>query len=232
MSEQSVVPVEVQKTVEETSVMAKGYDNYVITTQPDYSGAGDDLKCIKAKTKEIDDLRKSITRPMDDAKAKVMEFFKKPLDFLAKAENSVKSAMLTYQQEQERIRKEEERRIAEAQRLEAEKLRKQAEAEAKKAETLKTAKAQENAAARAAELQAQAQAVESTTTVVPSTVEAVAGISTKTIWTFEIIDVKKIPREYLIPDEKYIGQMATATKGKKEIPGIRIFSKEIIAARR
>jgi len=42
-------------------------------------------------------------------------------------------------------------------------------------------------------------------------------------WTFEIEDESKIPREYLIPDEKKIRQ--AVAMGLREIPGVKIFEK-------
>ena len=216
-----IVPVEVQKKAEETEALAKNYDNYAITSTETYTEAGEHLKLIKAKTREFDELRKSLTKPLDESKKRIMDFFKRPVDFLSRAESSVKSAMLSWQREQERIRREEEQRLAEIQRKEAEKLRKQAErAEAKgnidKAEELKV---------KSIETQTIAPVVE-------SKVEKISGILTKKIWKFRVLDITKIPREYLIPNEKILGELARATKGKFKIEGIEFYSENVIAAGR
>ncbi|MFA5298154.1 MAG: hypothetical protein WC389_08110 [Lutibacter sp.] len=228
----NIVPVEAKKVIEQTEIMVKSYDNYIVISQDNYNDAGEALKTIKTKYKEVDELRKSLTKPLDDSKKRIMELFGKPLDFLTKAESSVKTAMLKWQQEQERLRRAEEARLAEIQRKATEELeRKAREAEAKAA-SLKTAKAREAAEANAAALREQAAAVASVVPVVESKVEAVSGISTRKVWKFRIVDVNKIPREYMIPDEKFIGKMAEATKGTKKIDGIEFYSEDIIAARR
>ena len=110
-------------------------------------------------------------------------------------------------------------------------MKKLADKEAERAAGLKTDAAKEKAAIKAAELEAEAEAATAIEPVVESKVEDVAGISTRTNWKFKIVDELLIPREYLIPDEKYIGQIVRAGKGKKQIPGIEIYSENIIASR-
>jgi DNA polymerase III alpha subunit (gram-positive type) len=227
---EQIVPVEAQRIIEQT--MQKTYDGYIVSSQDAYTNAGEDLKSIKSKAKELNDLRMSLTRPLDESKKRIMEFFNKPIDFLTKAESSVKSAMLKFQQEQERIRREEERRLAEIQRQKAEELQRQAREAEERAAKLKTDKAKESAAAKAEELRTQAAVVESIAPVVESKFEQAAGISTREVWKFRIVDATKIPREYLIPDENYIGEMVRVTKGKKQIDGIEIYTETVIYARR
>lgn len=231
MAEQ-IIPVEVQKVVEQTEIMVKTYDNYLISTQETYANAGEDLRAIKSKSKELDDLRKSLTKPLDESKKRIMEFFNRPLDFLAKAESAVKSAMLKYQQAQEAIRRAEEKRLADIQRKAAEELERQAREAEEKAGKLKSAKAKEAAELKAKELREKAAVTEAIAPAVESKVEAVAGISTRTIWRFRIVDVNKIPREYMIPDEKLIDSFGKATRGQKKIEGVEFYSDEIISARR
>ncbi len=50
-----------------------------------------------------------------------------------------------------------------------------------------------------------------------------SGVSGSQIWRFRIVDATKIPREYLIPDEKLLGQLARAMKDKCTIPGIEVY---------
>lgn len=44
-------------------------------------------------------------------------------------------------------------------------------------------------------------------------------------WEFEIFDESLLPREYLKPDERAIGGIVRALKGKTNIPGVRVFKK-------
>ena len=53
------------------------------------------LSAIKARQKDMTDLRLSITRPQDEAKRRVMEVFKPALDRLGAAEQTIKGAVST-----------------------------------------------------------------------------------------------------------------------------------------
>jgi hypothetical protein len=52
----------------------------------------------------------------------------------------------------------------------------------------------------------------------------VAGTRVVKYWKFKITDVIKIPREYLIPDEKRIARVVRAMKDKTNIPGVEVWS--------
>ena len=172
-----LVPLEAQKKAEETEVMVKDYDNYVIATNEAYTGAAEHLKAIKAKTKELDDLRKSLTRPLDESKRRIMDFFQKPIDWLSRAE----------------------------------------------------AKGKEE---KAEELRRQAQEAEAIVPIVALKVEKINGIATKKVWKFKIVKETLIPREYLMPNEKMLGEVARATKGTLKVEGVEFFSEDIISAGR
>ena len=252
MDSQVLVSVEAQKAVEETAIMVKSFDNYIVSAPEEYKGANDDLRRIKVKTKQLDDLRKSLTKPLDESKKRIMEFFSKPLEFLEKAESAVKSAMLNWQQEQERIRLEEERKIQEAARKEEERLRKikeeqervwrekqealrkeaeRLENEGKSKEAMKALIEAEKAKIKADERAAQAEEISVPVPVLESKVEKMAGLSTRTIWKFRITDSNKIPRQYLIPNEKMLGDVAKTTKGSLQIDGVEFYSEEILSSK-
>jgi len=228
---ETIVPAEAQVKIDESRALASTYEHYAITTAENYLLSAEDLKVIKTKKNELDTTRKSLTDPLETTKKRIIALFKPPLDFLTQAEATVKRAMIAWQTEQERIRRAEEARLAKIQQEEAEKLRKQAEKEAARIDNLKTDAAKERAIAKAEELQAQAESVVAIAPVVETKVEEISGISTRKIWKFEITDPILIPREYLIPDEKYIGDIVRASKGKKEISGVRIYAENIISAR-
>jgi len=121
-----------------------------------YSLAADQLKDIKSLAKRLDDDRKAITKPLDAAKAAVMNLFRGPVQFCADAEATIKQSMLGYDNEQRRLQQEAERKAREAAEAErrriAEVARKQAEAEAAaaRAEAEKRAAAAREAAERQA----------------------------------------------------------------------------------
>jgi hypothetical protein len=59
--------------------------------------------------------------------------------------------------------------------------------------------------------------------VIPRAVPKSEGVSSSQVWKFRITNVDLIPREYMIPDEKAIGQVARALKNKTNIPGIEVY---------
>jgi hypothetical protein len=216
-----IIPVEAQTKVAESTELAERYANFSITTAEIYANAGEDMKAIKAKTKELDTLRKSLTKPLDESKKRIMEFFRPPLKALADVEGAINFAMVDWLQEQEKIRRAEEARLQEAQRKEAERLQKlAAKAEQRGDENKKE------------EFEGRAAVVQSTTPAVATKVEKIAGLRTRTDWKFRIVDVNKIPREYMMPNEKAIGEVARATKGAIKIEGVEFYPEEKIAGSR
>jgi len=57
------------------------------------------------------------------------------------------------------------------------------------------------------------------------------GIAFRENWSFEIVDVNKIPRAYMMPNEKLIGSTVRLIKNKvaaeKTIPGIRVSMEKV-----
>lgn len=211
-----------QRKAHEAEQLPATYENFEILGASEFEGAGETLKEIKDKSKALDDMRKSITRPLDDSKKRIMDFFRKPADALKKAEGFVKAAMLAYSDEQENKRLYEESRLRFEQAKEAARLERLAE------------KAKERGAAEKAREFEQRQAIveQAVVYVEPIAAPKVAGISGRETWMFDIVDASLIPREYLTPNMALIGQTVRAQKGKIPIPGIRIFPKKTLSAGR
>jgi hypothetical protein len=57
----------------------------------------------------------------------------------------------------------------------------------------------------------------------------VGGVATRTTWTGEVVDSKKIPREFLTPDVKALLAFTRAKGGDPEIPGWRAFPNTTLA---
>lgn len=210
--------VALAQDAEATLTLAK---EYVIDGPEMYQLAADELKTIKGKAKELDELRKSMTRPLDDAKKRIMEFFNKPLQFLADAEGLIKRSMLTYDREQERIRKEEEERLRALARAEQERLEEEARARAE----------QMKAEGKAEEAIMEMEAVP----VIPlPSVQVeqpkVAGISRRQNWKARVVDPMQVPRQFLMVDEKALNAYAKATKGAVPVAGVEFYPEDIIAA--
>lgn len=193
-----------------------------IVNNDQYKDAAEMLKKIKAFAKLLDDKRKQITAPLDTAKKVVMDLFRGPTDALSQAESLLKNAMVGYQQEQEKIRQEQERRAQEAARAEEEKQRKAIEARAAKAE-------EKGNIAKAEELREKAQEVFVPRPVVASSLEKCSGVATKKVWKFRVTNKILIPIQYLVPDEKMIGEVVRATKGTISIPGVEVYCEDSLA---
>ena len=205
--------------------------NCKIETHDDAEIVAGDIGTIKSKIKALDDKRKSITKPLDEAKAAIMDLFRSPVDLLTQAEAHYKRAYADWQT-RERLRLEAE--AAEQRRI-TDELARQAQAEADRLqEQLQSASlADDEIESIAAQAEASRIEAETIRHLAPtaSAPQKVAGLSARENWDFEIVDANLIPREYLMPDEKKIRQIVKAMKSQTNIPGIRAFSDSIISAR-
>lgn len=110
--------------------MAQAYGE--ITSQSVCAVAAVELRQIVTKRKELNEARLRITRPMDEAKAAVMDLFRPALERLEQAETFLKGKVDGFLALEEQRRKEEEARQAELRRQEQERIAKEAaEARAK-----------------------------------------------------------------------------------------------------
>jgi len=219
MSELKLNP-EMQKEIQQFEETALKFQDFKVTTQEQYTTAGDYLRSIKQSSKKLEDLRVSMTKPLDESKRRIMDLFRQPLEKLIQAELALKRGMLGYQQEQERKRREEEDRLQEIARKEAERLSRRAD----KAED-------KGNIAKAEELRLKSQETASITPFVAPTIQKAEGTSTKKLWKFEVVNSDLIPREYLTPDLIKIGKMVRASGEILSIPGIKIYSEETLSIR-
>jgi hypothetical protein len=218
---ENIVELSIPRPDSSAMIQAQGLltnaESYAVTSSEHYESAGEFLKHIKAKYRELDEQRKSMTKPLDDSKKRIMDFFAKPLDFLTRAENTIKRAMIAYSDEQERIRREDQRRAEEAARKERERL----EAQAQKA-------AASGKVERAAELEQRAATV--VAPIIDRTPPKVSGLSTREVWKFEVIDEKAVPREFLMVDESKLRKFVQTMKGDTAIAGVRVWSEKSLAS--
>jgi hypothetical protein len=204
---------EQQVIVEQAEEISALATTFKISTQMEYDQAGEYRKNIKGAIKQIEELRFSFTRPLDQLKKKWMDFFNVPLTKLTTGDGVLERGRLTFAREQERIRQEAERKL-------------QAEAEKKRLAAEKKA-----AEARAAGNEAKAERFEEKAAAVISpelapTFEKTSGIGTVKRWKFEITDEKLIPRRYLTPNLVQIGKEVRASGDMLNIPGIKIYAEE------
>lgn len=217
--------------------------SYVIDCPEMAEAAADDLGQIKAKLKQLDETRMGMTRPLDEAKKRIMELFERPRSVLLQAEAALKSSLLTWQTA-ERARMDAERKLAEeAARKAAEEARKEAEALAAAAAEAEAKGDILGAQETAQEAIAAAQVAESITHMAPVPVAApakLAGVSTREDWKAEVVDLLALVKavaageasiELLEANQKVINQRAKALKGEFKVPGIRAYFTETMSAR-
>lgn len=205
-----------EEVKQEALTMPDRAKSIAIITAEDYTAAGEFLLGIKAVRKRIDETFDPIIDKAHQAHKEALAQKKKVEAPLIEAEGIIKPKIAEYNSEQERIRKEEERRLAEVARKEEEE-RRLAEAEA---------------AEKAGDI-AEAQAILDEPVYVPpvvvqKTTPKVSGIAMTTVWRFRITNEKKIPREYLSVDTVKIGGVVRALKDKCSIPGIQVYPEQSV----
>lgn len=219
--------------VQQLEVQANGIltqaKTYTIKTAQDFENVGGELIRIKTVRKQIDGIFDPVIKKAHEAHKEAVASKKKLTDPLDSAERSFKLAMSSYQQEQERIAREEQarlRRIAEEQ---ARKERERLEAQALKA----MEKGQEE---KAEALLEKSEQVIAFTPIVETQPVKVSGISSRKVWKARIVDPTKVPayiggveiRDINIGKiEKYI----TMTGGTQPIPGVEMYEDTIMSAR-
>lgn len=196
--------------------LVKQYQTGGITTNQQNEQAGTFLKDIRGKIKLLNDKRLSMTRPLDEAKKKIMDFFSVPIDKLKLADNIISQAMSHFFQQQEQIRQAEEAKIKAKADEEVRKLA----ARAEKAEaTGKDSKAED--------LRQKAEEIQATVPVVESKVEKVSGVSMRTYYYAEAVDEEKLLKshpEFFSLNQQKLNKYAEAMKGTVKIDGVRFWS--------
>lgn len=189
-----------------------------IISQESYEIAADLRTKVRARLKWLEDTRKSITQPLDQAKKAVMDLFRKPTEKYEQALNVIDKAMIAYDEAEEK------KRLAEEERLRKEAEKKKADLE-KKAEEAR-ASGKEDKADKYEE-----KAANIVTPTLAPTAEKPKGIQYRDHWTAEVVNFEKLPNDYKIANMPMLNKVAQATKGTLQIPGV-VFKKEKIVASR
>lgn len=184
----------------------------VIKNSADYITAGELWITIKGIMKQVESSFDPIITKAHQAHKEAVAQKAKIYDPLKAVYVSVKGLMNTYDAEQERIRKDEEKRLQEiARKIEEDRILQ----EAVQAEVSGDTK--------------EANTIIETPVYVPPVVipksvpKMTGGPVFRTIWKYRILNTSAIPRGYLIPDEIKIGQVVRALKRETSIPGIEVY---------
>lgn len=194
-----------------------------IQTQKDLDAADMFRQDIIALLRQIEEsFDPHIARAHDQHKALIAEK-KKFTEIPTQALEILKPKIAKYIQDQDDARRQAERE-AELKRQEAKRLQETAVVKAWHLVDNDQAVEAEQVLEQAAE---KAEEVQSTAPPIPE--KPRAAVSLKTLWDFEIVDVEKIPRKYMVPDLVTIGKIVRAVKDQADIPGIRVFQKTTVA---
>jgi hypothetical protein len=206
--QQAVAVIEQQAVVKVASVAQRG-------------GALALCKAIKTRRSEVVSFFADTKNKAHAAWKAIVAQEKSFTDRLDDAEKKIKRAVMDYDREQEAIRQAEQRRLQaeadEAARRERERLEKQAA-------KLKTE------ARREAVLEQAAQVV-APVVQVAAAAPKVEGVSVRKIWKARVVDVAKVPREFMVVNDRALDSYAKATKGAVQVAGVEFYQDESMAVR-
>jgi hypothetical protein len=169
------------------------------------------LMDIRSIRKEIQDTFKPLAEKAHAAHKAILEQQKRTEAPLIEAEGILKIQIRAYMDEVERLRREEERRLQEIARKEEE--------ERRLAEALQ-AEAEGNIEEAKAILEEPAYIPIPT---VKADIPKVDNRLFRKVWKFRVLDIRKVPIQYLKVDEIKVGQIVRAMKGETNIPGIQVY---------
>lgn len=220
MEKITMEPIDVSVSVKESKkseLMFIQAQNSKIINQQGYEQSAELLRKIKEKSRNLETIRRGLTKGIDDTKKKIMDLFRGPIEKLNQAETHIKKLMIDYVNEQKCKQIIEENKMREL----ADKKRSELE--------MKSKKALENGN----EIQSKKYAAQAENIVqptLPSPVNKINGINIRRIWKARIVNTNVIPREYLIPNIDALNKIAIETKGNKIIPGVAFYFEESLAA--
>ena len=173
----------------------------------------------KGMLKESEEIRKSITKPIDDQKSGVMDWFRARIDNKLNAFIETANTLINaYREEAEAAQRAIQKQANEKAEKERKRLQQLAERAAKRGDHDKANDFADQAAALGPD-------------VPEGGPPKVAGLSKRDNWQFRVIDESKIPREYLCVDEKKLKKYAGAMKRDANVPGVHFFNKPTNAVR-
>jgi hypothetical protein len=201
-----------------------------VVDQESYQTAAERLLAVAALRREIADHHAPLKKAAHDAWQKVIAAEKRLLDPVAEAERIYKLGIADYEAEQRRI-------VAQA--------RAKAEAEARRAAEEARERELEQAEAEGADAEEVAAMIAAPLVVAPPRVEPAfqqaKGVSVATNWRGEVISLDALVKaiaagmantNLVTANGVAINQLARATRGTLQVPGIRFFSEPVVRAGR
>lgn len=242
---------EVAALVRSAILQPQVVDDLIVETDEQARSVAELLRALKSKATELEDRRFAITRPMDEAKTRIMDEFRPALEALAEAERRAKAKIVRFQNEAAE-RQRAAQRQAEAEAEEARRLAASAEAEAEKLadegapveEVIAALDRAQNASGTAAVAE-----VSAIVTASAPVMAKVSGVSTRKTWTLATgpdgepkIDIRALIAAaaanpdayaaYLLPNVQALKAFAKSAKSAARVPGVTFEELSTIAAPR
>lgn len=184
-----------------------------ITTPEAEQKAASMLVEVAAASKVVKEKVESITKPLNEALKATRAVFKPAMEKLDALDSQLRRNIIEYRQLASRE--------AEQKRLAAAQLADEAAKKGNHAEAL-------HHATVAVSVQAPARVVQASMAVAQGASNIKhAQVASRKRWTFKVVNVKKIPREYMEPNEKVI--RAAISSGLREIAGLEIYEEDGLA---
>ena len=192
--------------------MTAKVNNLKIDSKESMQFASNVLGEVKVRINRLDELKKELTKPFADAVRGANNWFKSQQEPFKTMEMKIKTEMTVYVEAEER---------------KAAKMWAEAEEERKRLEVEREKKVKE--AEKAGEPEPEPLPEVIPEEVKKISVQTVHGkVITKKIWTYDVVDIEKVPREFLTFDRAKITNAVRS--GEREIPGVKIYQKTSISA--
>lgn len=168
---------------------------------------------VTAAQRVVKEKLQTITKPLDEAMKAARALFKPALEKLDGLDSQLRQKLIGY------------KRLAAA---EAERVRKEAAEKADEAASRGDMEAALEHATAAVSVKAPARAVQASQAVaIASSNIRHAQVVSRKRWQFKVVDIKKVPREYLELNEKVV--RATISSGIRNIAGLEIYEEDGLA---
>ena len=204
---------QIEKAERRVLSLADQADSFVVETEIDVGIASEFLKGIKDTENKIEAKRLEFTGPLNQSLKAINTTFKNLKEPLAKAKRTVSDKILSWRK------------------IEAAKVRK-AEEEARKIEEEKIRKIQETCESEIdvkdkQEMIEEIMEEEEPEVIIKKPETTIGNTQARKIWTFEVTDFAKVPDKYKMINQVEV--MADIRAGERDIPGIKIYQKEILS---
>lgn len=192
-------------------------DAIKVSDSASYEAGGVFLKTVKGILKQIAETFDGPIADAHQAHRAMIAAKKKHADPLTAAERTVKGKMVTWK------RAEEARQAEERRKLEAEEHKREEERQLAEAVRLEEQGRMTDAA------EVLEKPIVTPPVVMPPAAPKVAGISTRRVWKFRIIDAALLPRDCLMPNEPAIRRMVQTMGGATKIAGVEVYQEDVMA---